>query len=139
LTSVVIFLQRGISERKQEQACLAFCDEQRWRLEHVVPWFAPRDAVKLVRAGLVEVVLAAFASPEVRRLAGDIGDAARVVVVHPRPAVVEPPARSVPASLAELVVRWFRRGRTPREIAFDLESSTRDVRDILRRSGEDPG
>lgn len=135
--AAVFFTQRGHPE-KQQRMCLGFCDRQRWQIAHIIPWYAERDAVRLVREGQVDVIVAAVNSAEVRRLAADIGDRGKVVYVHPKPTVVRQPDRATPATVPELIVRWFRRGRAPKEIALDIGSTTRDVRDILRRAGEDP-
>jgi hypothetical protein len=134
-----IFTQAGLPEQKQHQACLDFINANHWQLLHVIPFWAPTDAVKLVAAGVVDVIVAAFNSRTVRRLAESIGNRGQVYYVHPTPTLVSPPPATMPGSLPDLIVRWFRRGRAPRDIAADIGSTTRDVRDILRRAGEDPG
>jgi hypothetical protein len=130
-----ILVLSGPPIEKQQRACLAYIEQQRWEITQVIPYWASRDAVRLVREGFVDVVVAATNRPEVRQLAADIGDRGQVVYVHPQPTVV-PVQRRAPSTMIELVVRWFRRGRTPHEIAIDIDSSTREVKDILRRSGE---
>jgi hypothetical protein len=134
-----IFTQTGTSEPKQHQACLDFIYQQQWILLHVVPASAPSDAVELVRAGLIDVVVAAFASKAVTQLAEAIDGRGKVYFVHPVPTLVEPAPAKMPGSLTELIVRWFRGGRSPKQIAADIGSRTCDVRDILRRFGERPG
>jgi hypothetical protein len=116
-----ILVLSGPPIEKQQRACLAYIEQQRWEITQVIPYWASRDA--------------ATNRPEVRQLAADIGDRGQVVYVHPQPTVV-PVQRRAPSTMIELVVRWFRRGRTPHEIAIDIDSSTREVKDILRRSGE---
>ncbi len=137
-TRSAIFIQRGVPAQKQADACLEYTSAERWKMRHYVPYWAPEDAVNLVRTGAVDVVVTAYDSPEVRRLAQEVGAAGRVLFVHPRPTVVEPTHRSLPASLGDLVLRWFRRGRSVEEIAAEVDGDTSDIRDLLRQEGEHP-
>lgn len=137
-TRAAIFVQGGAPGRKQERMCLRQIEAEHWELMGIVPQSAPRDAVVLVSAGVVDVIVTAFDSPAAQRLAADIGPRGQVVYVHPQPGVIVPKS-SLPASLADLIMRWWHRGRTVTEIAIDVGSETCDVRNIIRRAGEQPG
>jgi hypothetical protein len=134
-----IFIQHGVEIRKQAAACIQFIDEQRWSMLHVVPSHAPEDAVRLVEAGTVQVVVTAYDSRAAQALAADIGDRGRVLFVHPEPTTIEPPKPLPPRSLVRLILRWVRRGRTVEEIAEDLEQDTGDIREVIRRTGRGLG
>jgi hypothetical protein len=130
-----IFVQRGFPADRQTTMCLRYAvEEQHYTLLAIVPHWAPEDACKLVRDGTVDVVVAAFDSKAVTQLAADLPPAGRVEVVHPRPHVVERPHHRL-GSVADLVVRWWNRGRCVRQIADDLDEPTGEVRDLLRRLG----
>lgn len=138
MTRAAVFIQRGVPRDKQEEPLLQFIRERHMSMLHRVPWWRPEDAVTLVQAGTVGVVLAAFDSKAVQQLAAAIGDAGKVVVVHPEPRVIEPP-RGRLVTVADLILRWFRGGRSVKDIAADIGGETTDVRQILRKAGEDPG
>lgn len=104
----------------------------------IVPHWRPADAVQLARDGRVDTVVAAFDSRAVQQLAADIDGDAQVVVVHPEPKVITPPRHPL-GTLADLILRWFRRGKSVQQIAADIDGDTTDVRAILRKHGEDPG
>lgn len=133
-----IFVQRGAPADKQTTACLRYVLAEHWSMLAIVPHWQPADAVKLARDGRIDTVVAAFDSRAVQQLAADLDGDAQVVVVHPEPKVVEPPKHKL-LGIAELILRWFRHGKTVQEIATELEGDTTDVRAILRRHGEDPG
>lgn len=131
-----IFIQRGAPERKQEELCLGHIEAERWQLMGIVPHSAARDAAVLVSAGVVDVVVTAFDSHAAQTLAADIAPRGKVVFVHPQPTEIKP--RSSLPSIAGLIIRWFRQGRTAKDIAREVGSDTTDVREILRRMGEYP-
>lgn len=133
-----MFIQRGVPSDKQEEALLAYIASQRLSMLHRVPWWKPEDAVTLVQAGNVNVIVAAFDSRAVQQLAADIGHHGKVIVIHPEPRIVEPP-RGRLGTLADLIVRWYRGGRSVQDIAADIGSEATDVRAVLRKHGEDPG
>jgi hypothetical protein len=135
---VAMLIQRGVSSAKQEAVLLPYILSQHLSMSYRVPCWRPEDAVALVRSGMAAAVVAAFNSKVVQQLAAEIGAAGNVIVVHPEPMVVEPPRRQL-GTLGDLILRWWRRGRTVQEIALDIDGDTTDVRQILRRSGEDPG
>lgn len=139
-TRSAIFIQRGVEPRKQVAACMEYISQERWGMLHVVPYHAPDAAVRLIRDGAVDVIVAAFDSRAVRALAADVGQAGRVMYVHPTPAVVEPPRLRHPSlpTLPELLRRWLRRGKSVEEIAGELDGDTGDIREIIRRMGEEP-
>jgi hypothetical protein len=134
--NAAIYFQRGICERKQEQACLEYIDEQRWAMTHVVPYWSADAAVALVLVGCVGVIVAAYYRKELEVIAADIAGRGQVVYVHPTPTVVRPPRRIL--SVVDLVLKWHGHGRTPREIAVDLDTDSTDIRAILRRHGQYP-
>jgi len=138
VTSAVIFVQRGAPREKQRSACARYVLAQGWSVVAIVPHWHPDDAVQLARSGRVEEVVAAFDSRAVQQLVEDLAGAAEVIVVHPEPRVIEPP-KHVAASIGELIIRLFRKGRTVKEIAGLVDGDTTDVRAILRKYGEDPG
>lgn len=105
----------------------------------IVPPGQPADAVRLARDHRVDTIVAAFDSRVVQQLAADIGDDAQVLVVHPEPKVIEPPPKRGLATIGDLILRWFRRGRSVQQIAIDIDENTTEVRAILRKYGEDPG
>jgi hypothetical protein len=129
-----IFVQRGFPADRQTTMCLRYALEQHYTLLAVVPSWAPEDACKLVRDGTVDVVVCAFDSRAVTQLAADLPPAGRVEVVHPAPHVVVAAHHRV-GSVADLVARWRRRGRSVRQIAEDLDEPTGEVRDLLRKLG----
>lgn len=135
-TRAAIFVQRGALDGKQQKVCLEYIDRQHWSMLHVVPYWAPEDAVSLVRDGTVDVIVTAFDSQAARALAADLGPHGRVLFVHPAPTVIEITARLRVASLVDLILRWRSKGRTIEEIAEDIDGETTDVRAILRRAGE---
>lgn len=137
--STAIFIQRGpVSVARQTAACLAFIKSERLSLFAIVPYWAPEDAVQMVRSGTVSTIVTAFDSRATQTLAADIDGAGQVVYIHPTPTVVHPPRLSSIPAIGELIVRWFRSGRTVREITHDVGGETVDVRDVLRKAGEDP-
>lgn len=133
----VIFVQKGAPAEKQTTACLKYVLNQRWSMLAIVPYWQPGDAVKLVRAGRVDTVVAAFDSKAVQQLAVEIDGDAEVMVIHPEPKLVEPPKQRI-GTISDLILRWFRRGKTVQQIAIEEDWNTSDVRAILRRHGEDP-
>jgi hypothetical protein len=137
-TRAAILIQRGVPTDKQTEALLRYVLGERWSMLAIVPWWQPADAVTLVRTGEVDTVVCAFDSKAVRQLAADIGATGTVMVIHPEPKVVEPP-RGRLGTVADLVLRWWRNGKTVGEIALDVGSDTTDIREVLRRAGEDPG
>jgi hypothetical protein len=136
-TRAVIFVQRGASVDKQTTACLRYVLGEHWSMLAIVPFWRPEDAVKLVRDQRIDRIVAAFDSKAVQHLAVEVDGEAEVVVVHPEPRVIEPAKRKL-GTLGDLIVRWFRRGKTVAEIAADIDGDTTDVRAILRKYGEDP-
>lgn len=133
-----IFIQRGVPTDKQEAACLAYCLND---MQYSVLWFvrpdSPRDAVLLARDNLITAVVTAFESRAAHQLAADIAEVnphVRVEVVHPVPKVLEPPKHGL-GTLGDLIVRWWKRGKSVEEIARDIDGETTDVRGILRRYG----
>lgn len=137
-TRAAMFIQRGVARDKQEAALLQFILDRRMSMLHRVPWWRPEDAATLVQAGTVGVIVAAFDSKAVHQLAAEIGTAGKVIVIRPEPRVVEPPRQKL-GTLSDLILRWWRGGRSVREIAVDIGGETTDVRQVLRRHGEDPG
>lgn len=134
-----IFVQRGpVSVQKQTAACLAFIRSERLSLFAIVPYWAPGDAVQMVKSGTVTTIVTAFDSRAAQALASEIDDAGRVVFLHPTPTAIEPPRMSSLPAIGELIVRWFRSGRSVREITRDVGGETIDVREVLRKAGEDP-
>lgn len=136
-TRAAIFIQRGAPRDKQEQLCLDHIEAEHWELLGIVPHSAARDAVVLVSAGAVDVIVTAINSRAAQHMAADLGRDGRVVYVHPVPTEIEPRS-TLPASLADLILRWWHRGRTVSQIALDVGSDTCDVRSIIRRAGEYP-
>jgi hypothetical protein len=132
-----IFIQHGVPAQKQADACLDYATTEHWVMRHYVPYWAPEDAVNLAKSGAVDVILTAFDSPAVRQLAEDVDGHGRVMYVHPEPTVVEP-RRSLPASVVDLILRWARRGKSVEQIAADVDGDTSDIRELLRREGEQP-
>lgn len=138
-TGAAIFVQRGhVSVAKQTAACLAFIRLERLSLFAIVPYWAPEDAVQMVRTGTVTTIVTAFDSRAAQTLAADIDGDGQVVYIHPAPTVIHPPRLSSLPAIGELIVRWFRSGRTVGEITRDVGGETVDVRDVLRKAGEDP-
>lgn len=129
-----IYVLRAFPADRQTAACSHYITEEHWTLWAIVPPWAPGDAVALARDGTVSVVVAAFDSRAVEQLAADLPPTCRVEVVHPTPHVVEPPRHRL-GSVEELVGRWFRHGRPPKQIAHDLDENTEEINDVLRRLG----
>jgi DNA-binding NarL/FixJ family response regulator len=138
LVPAAIFVQRGAPAEKQRNACIDYALGQHWSVLAIVPPGRPDDAVTLAKNGRIDHVLAAFDSKAVQQLAADLDGNAQLVVVHPEPRVIEPPKHKL-GTLGELILRWFRSGKTVKEIAELADGDTTDVRAILRRHGEDPG
>lgn len=136
-----IFIQRGVDVQKQAAACLAFISEQRWNMLHMVPYWAPHDAIRLVQEGAVDVVVTAFDSEAAQAIAADVAGAGQVIYVHPRPTTIDPPPSTVgfPRELVRLVLRWARRGVKVEEIADRLEEDTGVIRRVIRRGGRGSG
>lgn len=133
-----IFLQRGgPSAERQIEACLDYCAAVHYPALAIVPPGRPGDAVQLVRDGRVQVIVTGFDSKAAQQMAAEIDDAGRVEVIHPAPRVIEPPRHKL-ATLGDLIVRWFRHGKSVKEIAADIDEKTIDVRAILRKYGESP-
>jgi hypothetical protein len=131
-----IFIQRGAPQTKQQRLCLDYIEEEHWQLVGMVPPSGARDAAALVSAGVVDVIITAFDSPAAQALATLVGPCGMVMFVHPLPTCIK--VKSILPTLAELIVRWFRHGRTVRQIADEVGSDTSDVREVLRRGGEQP-
>lgn len=140
-TRAAILIQRGVDERKQWLACMAFIDRERWSMLHVVPAHAPAGAVRLARDGIVDVVVTAFDSEAAQAIAADIAGVGQVVFVHPAPTYIEPPPSTVgfPRELVRLVLRWWRRGVEVEEIADRLDEDTGVIRRVIRRGGRGSG
>jgi hypothetical protein len=135
-TNAAIFVQRGGPSRdRQIEACRQYCATEQYSVYAIVPPGRPADAVQLVRQRRVSVIVTGFDSKPVQQLAADVDGAGRVEVVHPAPRVVEPPRHKL-GTIADLVVRWFRRGKPIKEIAVEIDGNTTDVRAILRKHGE---
>lgn len=135
-----IFVQRGRpSARQQTDACLAYLRTADLPLHAIVPYWAPGDAVTMARNGEIAAIVTAFDSAVVRQLAEDIDGHGQVLFVHPAPTVIVPAPRGSVPLVGDLIMRWTRRGKSVRDIADDIGSTTQDVRDILRRGGEQPG
>lgn len=137
----VIYLQHGANAPpgdKQLEACIDHCQDVGYHLLAIVSGDAT-GAAKLVEAGRVDVIVAGYGSRSVQHLAARVEGAGRVEVVHPEPHTITPPPRSGLGTLSELILRWFRRGRSVQQIAADLDGDTTDVRAILRKYGEHPG
>jgi hypothetical protein len=139
-TRAAIFIQRGVEVRKQAAACMDYIDQERWSMLHVVPYYAPDDAMRLVHDGTVDVIVTAYDSRAVRALAEDIGPDGKVMFIHPAPTVVEVERRhgTLP-TLGDLLRRWLRRGMSVKEMADEIDGDTADIREILRKMGEEPG
>lgn len=133
-----IFIQRGVSSSKQTTACLRYILAEHWSPQAIVPFWQPADAVRLARDGRIDTLVAAFDSKVVQQLADDLDGDAEVIVVHPQPKIVAPRRHGL-GSIGDLILRWWRRGKTVEQIAIDVDGDTTDVRAILRRYGEDPG
>ena len=134
-----IFLQRGGPSRdKQIEACRHYCAEAGYMMLAIVRPDRPGDAVQLVRHHGVTVIVTGYDSKAAQQLAADIDDAGRVEIVHPTPRVLDPPPKHMLGSVAELIVKWFRRGKPVKEIALEIDGNTTDVRAILRQYGEHP-
>jgi hypothetical protein len=136
--SAAIFTQRGAPVEKQRAACIDYALGQHWSVLAIVPYWHPDDAVTLAKSGRIDHVVAAFDSKAVQQLAAAIDGDAQVVVVHPEPRVIDPPKHAL-ISIGELILRWFRNGKTVKEIAEVIDGDTTDVRALLRKYGEDPG
>jgi hypothetical protein len=134
----VIFIQRGAPAEKQQAACIDYALSQHWSVLAIVPHWQPEDIIHLADAGRIRHVVAAFDSKAVQQLAADVERKAAVVVVHPEPRIIEPPKHGL-GTLGELILRWFRKGRTVEEIAAEVDGDTTDVRAVLRKYGVDPG
>lgn len=137
-TNSAIFIQRGTPAAKQVDACLAYTEGEHWGMRHYVPHWAADDAVRLVRDGVVDVIVAAFDSKQLRDLAADVGAAGRVMFIHPSPTVIEPPPPRLLPGVRALIVRWWRGGRSVQRIAADVEQETGEIRNVLREAGEEP-
>lgn len=132
----VVYIQRGPTVKQQTTECLEYAAAEDLEVFALAPWWAPQDAVNLVRSGACDVVLVAFESRAAHELAGQL-DRGQVIRVHPVPKVIAPPKVGLP-SLADLILRWRRKGRTVEEIARDIGESTGEIRSILRTTGEYP-
>jgi hypothetical protein len=135
-----IFVQAGSTPaKKQTDACLLYAISNHLPMVAIIPPWVPGDAVAMCRSGEISTVITAFDSRAARQLAADIDGFGQVIYVHPEPGVIVPPARrSTVPDMDALILRWHRAGRTPHQIAAELESDTTDVRAILRRAGEYP-
>lgn len=138
MPAAAIFVQRGVPAEKQRVACIDYALSQHWSVLAIVPHWHPEDIVRLAQDGRIRHVVAAFDSRAVQQLAADVEGAAEVIVVHPEPRLIEPPKHAA-GSIGELVIRWFQKGRTVKEIAGLVDGDTTDVRAILRKYGVDPG
>lgn len=129
----IILIQRGEPGfKRQIAACLAYCIDQGYQLNAIIPETAPPDsALAAVTAGLAAVVVVAYDGQSVASAVTAAGG--RVEAVHPTPHVVVP-ARGLGVSPAVLV-RWYAAGRGVEEIAGLMEETTGDIRDYLRAAG----
>jgi hypothetical protein len=135
-----IFVQRGGPPAdRQIDACLQFCIASEYTVLALIRHGEPEAAVALAREHRVSVIVTGYDSKAVRQLAADIDGNGRVEVIHPEPRVIPPPKHKLDGPIGELIVRWFRRGKTVQEIAKDVESDTHEVRALIRRYGGDPG
>lgn len=137
MLAAVIFIQLGnVAVAKQTTSCLGYIRDRGYHLIGFVrAGGSPADAVKMVDAGVAQVVVVAYGG---RDLAAEVIAAGGVVeAVHPTPHVVEPPVPApppaAPRTVPRLLAHLLGKGRTVEQIAAFLDESTQEIRRILRR------
>lgn len=135
VTRSAIYLQRGVPDAKQWALCLGYITEQHWTLLYLIPWYAPHDAVTLIRADVIDTVVCAAGTKPAHQLANDVGPAGRVVYVHPHPTVMEPYHRRA-RTVDDLILRWSADGQDVDEIARLTGEDTTNIEALLRRAGK---
>lgn len=123
----VLYLQPGtVPHARQAQFCLSFCEARGYHVVALVPPPAPGDAVRMVRDGDADLVVAAFASRgTLRRLAL----AADVQVAYVRPPRVR-------REVGEVIVRMYRNSGGDLDlVASMVGESPQQIRAVLLRMG----
>lgn len=136
-----ILLQRGsVPADRQADICGPYCLEERLKIASIVPAYAPEQAARLVRDGLVDTIVVAFEGRGLAELVVEIADAGgQTIAVHPQPRVLNPPSRiGAPARwITQLVRRCHKTGMEARQIAALLDEDTTDITSVLLRLGFD--
>lgn len=137
--AAAIYVQRGEPAGKQTTACLRYALSEHLPMRTIIPPQAMDQAVQMVKDRTVNVIIVAFDSKMARQLAVDVEEFGGLVVyVHPVATTIHPPKHSSVPAMDVLILRWYDAGRTPHEIAEELNADTTDVRAILRRGGRQP-
>jgi hypothetical protein len=144
-SNAVIFIQVAtvVATTKQTTACLRYVSSQNYVLKGFVQAGGTgRDAVRMVRDGLAEIVVVAFGGKDI---AGEVEAAGgRVEAVHPSPPHVvhpPPPPRHQPIRGVGDLLRRIKRGTgmSTDELARMLGEDTTDVRKALRERSRQAG
>lgn len=136
-----ILIQRGgAAPDRQADICGPYCLENHYSAT-IVPYWAPEQALQLVRDGLVDIVVVAYENRALTELVGEIAEAGgQTIAVHPEPRVLEPPPRRLAPTrwVTQMVARWHHKGMKARQIADLLGEDTTEVQAVLLRIGIDP-
>jgi hypothetical protein len=133
-----ILLQRAsIAVDRQADICFQYCLGERWAIQTIVPQHAPEQAAQLVRDGHVQVVVVAFEGRNLADVVAQVADAGgRVMAVHPEPRELTPNRRGLLGGrVSELILRWYRKGRTASQIAELVDADTTDITSVLVQFG----
>lgn len=127
--AICIHLTGNATHEQQERLATQYCVEH-----HIEPTslvFHPADALKLVKDGLVDVIVCAY-------LPADRADLAEKVEAAGGRLLEARKRRAVPADLGKIFTRLFDRGVSIAEIAALTDESTGEIRaELLRRGRRD--
>lgn len=121
--AICVHLGSTASAEQQEKLAAEYCERH-----GIVPTTLvhhPCDALKLIRAGIVETVIVAYLPADRTGLAEEVTAAGG----HLREARER--KRSVPAELVKVFVRLFDRGLSVTEISAITDESTAEIRAML--------
>jgi hypothetical protein len=124
--AICIHLGGSATEEQQERLATAYCD--RHGIEPTSLVYHPGDALKLIRAGLVDTIVVAYLPAERVGLAEEVtaaGGELREARQRHR----------VPRDLVKVFVRLFDRGLTVAEIAALTDETTGEIRAALLDRG----
>jgi len=125
--AICIHLASTASTDQQEKLATAYCE--RHGIEPTSLVHHPADALKLIRAGIVDTIIVAYLPADRADLAEEVSAAGGEL----REARKQ--RRSVPAELVKVILRLFDRGLTVAEIAALTDESTGEIRAALLERG----
>lgn len=124
--AICIHLGGTATREQQEILATAYCE--RHGIEPTSLVHHPADALKLIRAGLVDTIVVAYLPADRVGLSEEVTAAGgQLVQARER--------RSLPAEIIKVILRLFDRGMTVAEISALTDESTGEIRATLLERG----